>query len=317
MNSRVSRRSLGLGVLAVGALAACGTTGTAGSTPSAGQTVSVTHAQGTTEVPADPKRLVVFDYGALDTISALGLSDRVVGIPKGGVLPPFLKSFDSDRVAGVGSLHEPDVEAIQKLKPDLVVISFRSASKYPELSKHFTTIDISYPSTETFYTKVETASTVLATALGQTEQIKTKLGELRQVIEQAKAKVPQGQKGLILMTSAGKVTAYGAASRFGAVHSDLMIPQAITDIKEDGHGQPVSFEAIQQANPDLMFVCDRDAAIGQQGKAAQEVLNNELVASTSAWKNNKVVYLDGARWYIVMHGLDNAKAMIQEAVQSL
>ncbi|MDO5287621.1 MAG: ABC transporter substrate-binding protein [Actinomycetia bacterium] len=317
MTSCVSRRTLGLGALAVGALAACGKTGTAGSTPTAGRTVSVTHAQGTTSVPADPKRLVVFDYGALDTINSLGLSDRVVGIPKGGVLPSFLKNYDSDHVAEVGSLHEPNIEAIQKLKPDLVVISFRSASKYPELVKHFTTIDISYPSTMSFYSKVEAASTVLANALDQSEQVKVKLGELRQVIDQAKAQVPQGQKGLILMTSAGKVTAYGAASRFGAVHSDLMIPQAITDIKEDGHGQPVSFEAIQQANPDLMFVCDRDAAIGQQGKAAQEVLSNELVASTSAWKNNKVVYLDGARWYIVMHGLENAKVMIQEAVKGL
>lgn len=314
--AQISRRALGLGVLALGTLTACGQ-GSSGSGASSAGKVSITHAQGTTSVPANPQRLVIFDYGALDTINSLGLNDKVVGIPEGNTLPPFLKAFNNDKIANVGTLHEPNIEAIQKVKPDLVVISFRSSSKYPELSQHFTTIDISYPSTGTFYSKVEAASTLLGTALGKSDEVKTKLGELKKVIDEAKAKVPQGKKGLVLMTSAGKATAFGAASRFGAVHSDLMVPQAIPDIKDSSHGQPVSFEAIQQANPDLMFVCDRDAAIGQQGKAAKEVLNNELVASTTAWKENKVVYLDGSRWYIVMHGLDNAKVMIQELVKAL
>ena len=133
--AQISRRALGLGVLALGTLTACGQ-GSSGSGASSAGKVSITHAQGTTPVPANPQRLVIFDYGALDTINSLGLNDKVVGIPEGNTLPPFLKAFNNDKIANVGTLHEPNIEAIQKVKPDLVVISFRSASKYPELSHH-------------------------------------------------------------------------------------------------------------------------------------------------------------------------------------
>lgn len=40
----------------------------------------VRHAQGETEVPEDAKRIVVLDAGAIDTLCALGLQDRIVGV---------------------------------------------------------------------------------------------------------------------------------------------------------------------------------------------------------------------------------------------
>jgi len=36
---------------------------------------------------------------------------------------------------------------------------------------------------------------------------------------------------------------------------------------------------------------DRGAAIGEEGQAAKDVLNNPLVAETTAWKKGQVVYL--------------------------
>ncbi len=47
-------------------------------------------------VPKNPKRAVVLDYGALDTIKELGLADKVKGLPKGEggkSLPDFLKNL--------------------------------------------------------------------------------------------------------------------------------------------------------------------------------------------------------------------------------
>ncbi len=317
MTPLLSRRTLGLGALAAATLAACGDGRATSAASSGGGTVSVTHAQGTTQVPAAPRTIVVTDFGALDTIASLGLGDRVVGIPKGGTVPSFLAQFDTDKVANVGSMAEPDIEAINRLKPDLVVIGFRTASRYAELSKHFTTIDVTYKTTGTFYEGIATSAGILGTALGKQAEVNAKLAELKQVIATTKAKMPQGEKGLILMTSASKVTAYGPDSRFGAIHTDLGVPQAVTEIKADRHGQPMSFEAIQQADPALLFVCDRDVAVGEQGKAAKEVLSNELVATTTAWRTGRVVYLDPVRWYIVIHGLDNAKAMIEGTVAGL
>ena len=58
---------------------------------------------------------------------------------------------------------------------------------------------------------------------------------------------------------------------------------ADSSIKEKGnHGQPVTFEYIKKTNPDWLFVLDRSAAIGEEGKADKDVLDNPLVAETTA-----------------------------------
>ena len=58
---------------------------------------------------------------------------------------------------------------------------------------------------------------------------------------------------------------------------------ANSSIKEKGnHGQPVTFEYIKKTNPDWLFVLDRSAAIGEEGKAAKDVLDNPLVAEMTA-----------------------------------
>ena len=36
---------------------------------------------------------------------------------------------------------------------------------------------------------------------------------------------------------------------------------------------------------------DRTAAIGEEGQAAKDVLDNPLIAETTAWKKGQVVYL--------------------------
>lgn len=77
----------------------------------------------------------------------------------------------------------------------------------------------------------------------------------------------------------------------GWIHRDIGVPAVDEAIKEGSHGQPVSFEYIKEKNPDWLFVLDRSAAIGEEGQAAREVLNNPLVAQSTAWKKGQVVYL--------------------------
>lgn len=318
---QTTRRSLGALVasLVLLPLAACGSptaTPTPGATEQAAS-VTVEHAQGSTTLDALPKRIVVLDSGSLDTISALGASDLVVGIAKGQVVPEPIKSFDNDKVASVGTLQEPDFEKIAELKPDLVIAGYRSAKQYPELAKKYKVVDVTAKSDLTFYDGVAYSTQIIAKSIGKEAEAEKELKELSDAIAATKAKVPAGKTGMILMTTGGKVGLQGPSSRYKVIHQDLGIEPAVKDIKEESHGDPVSFEAIQQANPDLMFVVDRDAAVGQEGPAAKQVLDNELVASTTAWKDNKVVYLDGARWYILIHGVNNAVAMVEEVAAGL
>ena len=119
------------------------------------------------------------------------------------------------------------------------------------------------------------------------------------------------------MTSGGEVTAFGTGSRFDVIFDEFGVTPAVEDIEAATHGEAVSFEFIGSANPDLLFVLDRDSTIGQEGASAQQILTNDLVAATSAWKNNKVFYLNGANWYLIGAGFTASPAMAQEIKSDL
>ena len=93
------------------------------------------------------------------------------------------------------------------------------------------------------------------------------------------------------MVNGNKMSAYGDKSRYGFIHTVLGVPMADNQIADAPHGQPISFEYLQKANPDWLFVIDRSAAIGEDGIGAKAVLDNPLVAQTNAWSKQQVVYL--------------------------
>ena len=74
-------------------------------------------------------------------------------------------------------------------------------------------------------------------------------------------------------------------------------------IASSRHGEAISFEYIQQVNPDWLIVIDRAAAIDQVGDNASQTLDNALVADTTAWKQDQIIYLDSAKAYIASGGI--------------
>src|SRR5699024_9681780 len=111
------------------------------------------------------------------------------------------------------------------------------------------------------------------------------LEKLQQRTEAIKDAAGDQGTGLVLLTSGGKVTAFGTGSRYDWIHSEFGVEPAVENVKHEAHhGEAVSFEYIQEADPDWIFVVDRDAAIGEEGKSAEQVLDNDLVAQTTAWK---------------------------------
>jgi iron complex transport system substrate-binding protein len=305
-----------LGGVAAGAallaLTACG--GDAGASSATGATLSVEHAQGTTEnVPVNPETVFVFDLGVLDTMNALGL--EADGVPD-AEYPESLSKYAGADYTKIGSMKEPDFEAIAAGDPDLIIISGRTAAAYPELSEIAPTVDLSVDMARPVESFTEQATTV-GRIFDQEDAVAGKLTAIDEQIEATKAKAAGAGKGLIVLTSGGETTAYGAGSRFGLIHDVLGVPTA-ADVKSEGaHGESVSFEYIKETNPDLLFVIDRDAAVGTEGVAASAVLDNELVASTNAAKNGRIVSLDPSAWYLVGYGLNNLPAMIGAVADAL
>ena len=289
-------------------LSACGSSDEASGTNE--DTVTVEHAQGETEVPVNPDSVLTFDIASLDTMDALGV-DAVTGVPKES-LPDYLDKYGSDDYTNIGTLFEPDYEAIPETEPDLIIVAGRSAEAYDDLAEDFTVIDLTMDSTD-YSASLEDRTQTLASIFDAEEQAGDALEELQQRTEAIKDAAGDQGTGLVLLTSGGKVTAFGTGSRYDWIHSEFGVEPAVENVKHEGHhGEAVSFEYIQEADPDWIFVVDRDAAIGEEGKSAEQVLDNDLVAQTTAWKEDQVVYLDPEAWYIVAGGLTSTSTMIDQ-----
>jgi iron complex transport system substrate-binding protein len=89
------------------------------------------------QVPSDPQRIVVLSGDQLDALCALGLQSRVVAaaLPDGSSSEPSYLGNAVHGVPGVGTRSAPDLGAIAKAHPDLILGSVALTPKlYPQLA---------------------------------------------------------------------------------------------------------------------------------------------------------------------------------------
>ena len=87
-----------------------------------------------------------------------------------------------------------------------------------------------------------------------------------------------------------------------------------SNVDTSTHGNEASFEFVVERDPQYIFVMDRDAAINAEGaQLAQEIVENELVKGTGAYKNGNIVYLENpAVWYTAEGGINALDIMLQD-----
>lgn len=280
-------------------------------TPALAQEFTVTHAQGETTLPGVPQKVVSFDFAAIETLEAIGVN--IAGLP-GSNLPAHLEKYASDDYAKVGSLFEPDYEALAALEPDLIIVAGRSSTAYPELANLAPTVDLSNEWTN-FYGSIKANAEIIGEIFDKEAEVAALIAETEAKVEASRSAAADAGKGLVVLTSGAEVTAYGPGSRFGFIHETLGVTPVIEDVEAATHGDSISFEFILETNPDLLFVIDRDAATGQGAAAA--ILDNELVGETTAWQNGDVVYIDPVRAYIVNGGLISFGVMADQVTEAL
>ena len=289
-------RSVFMALSCAFALAACGgqdgsasvQAGSAAAEVPAGS-VKVQTAHGEAVVPQNPERVAVYDLGAVDTLSKLGVK---IGASVDSQNLAYLDAPLKDAVK-VGTLFEPNYEALNAYNPQLIVIGSRMAKDKvsDELAKLAPTIDMT-AQTDNMKESAKARIDAYGRIFGKQAEADALKAEIDKTFADAKAAAQGKGKGLVILVNAGKLSAFGPDSRLGGwIHRDIGVPAADEAIKEGSHGQPVSFEYIKEKNPDWLFVLDRSAAIGEEGQAAREVLNNPLVAQSTAWKKGQVVYL--------------------------
>ncbi|KIL42684.1 siderophore ABC transporter substrate-binding protein [Jeotgalibacillus soli] len=271
--------------------------------------MTITHELGETTFEKNPESVVVFDFGTLDSLDALGV--EIAGIPQENV-PSYLSKYEGSEYENTGSLKEPDFEKINEMQPDLIIISGRQAELYDEFHEIAPTIFMGVD-TSRYMESFEENVTTLGEIFGKEEEAADQLAVIEQSINQLQEKVKaEGKNALITLANDGKVSAYGAGSRFGIIHDVFGFTPVDENIEVSTHGQSISFEYIVEKDPEYLFVVDRGAAVADGESSAKQVVENELVQKTKAFQNDHIVYLDPDYWYLSGGGLVSVQEMVNE-----
>lgn len=265
------------------------------------------------KVKKNPENVVIFDFGVLDTLDELGV--KVTGVPQQNI-PSYLEKYGSDDYTNVGALKEPDLETIHGMNPDVIFISGRQMDMYDELSDIAPTVYVGLD-TENYMESFKANMDLIAEMFGKEDEMAKELKDIDQRIEDIQEKAnTSDDKALIILGNEGKVSAYGKSSRFGLIHDVFNFKAADDKIESSTHGQNITFEYILETNPDVLFVIDRDAAVGGDA-SAKDSIENSLVQKTNAYKNDAIYYLDPNYWYLSGGGLLSMKEMITEIEEAL
>ena len=278
------------------------------------QTVTVEHELGTTEVEKNPEKVVVFDMGSLDTLDKLGID--VAGVPQQSV-PDYLSKYEGDEYENVGGLKEPDFEKIAEIDPDLIIISGRQGDMYDELQELGDTIFLGVD-TENYMESFEDNVNTIGEIFDKETEVADALDAIEEKIDNAQETAEEADKnGLIILANDDKISAYGPSSRFGLIHDVVGVPAVDEGIEVSTHGQNVSFEYVVEQDPDLLYVIDRGAAVGEGESATELIVENKLMEDTKAMQNDDIYYLDPEYWYLSGGGLISVEEMVNEIAESL
>lgn len=275
--------------------------------------LTIKHELGETKVKKNPGKIVVFNFGALDTLDKMGV--KVTALPQ-AIVPNYLEKYADKKYINVGGLKEPDFEKISEIQPDLIIISGRQAKLYDEFKKLGPTIYLDVDDTKYMQSFKENTK-ILGDIFDKQEFVEKELVKIENKVKELKKKASAtGKKALAIIASEGQVSAYGPGSRFGIIYDEFGFAPADNKIEASTHGQDVSFEYVVEKNPDYLFVVDRGAVFGEQTPAKQ-VVENELVKKTNAYKDGNITYLDPNIWYLAGGGLISVEEMINEVEKSI
>lgn len=255
--SRRTTAATGLAVAAALFLAACGGSSDPGTGAEEPQQAgaefprTVVHAMGETEIPAQPERVVVLDTGELDSVLSLGVTP--VGAVTTAVSDEFLSYLadDAEGVEVVGTIAEPNLEAIAALSPDLILSNtVRHEDIYDQLAQIAPTVfgaDVGDTWKENY--------TLAAEALGMEEEAAAALEEYEADAAALGEAIgdPAGTTVSAVRFVGGVIRVYRPQSFIGTVLADIGLDQLELTTGENATFAEVSAEEITQVDADIVL----------------------------------------------------------------
>lgn len=287
-------------------LTACSTagskgSGTPGSSPAASPPASpqaseeqtsivIQHAMGEETLPAVPERVVVLDNGALDNLLALNV--KPVGAPTVQLdqpYPAYLQS-QTDGIANIGTIDEPNLETIASLNPDLILGSKDTHEAiYDKLKQIAPTVfvdNLGYSWKENLKLqgqaigKEQQAEQLLSDYFSRLEEFRTTMGD-----RLAETTVS------VLRPRADHVRVYLRQSFSGVIVEDAGLPRPEAQ-QADEFAQQLTEEQTAEMAGDVILWFSRDTDNLLKTKLA----SNPLWQQLDAVKENRVYEVDSETW---------------------
>lgn len=277
---------------------------------------TISHFKGETKFNGVPKRVVVLGNASLDVLDKLGI--KPVGAPH-SLLPHYLADY-KNTTQNTGTTAEPDFEAIFMLKPDVIIAENRMLSIYDDIRQIAPTI-MFYIESGNYWQDAQKNWRMLGKLFNKQAEVEELISQtqtkISQVAQQSSTKQLQA---LMIMNNGNNLAMFNKGSRFSLIFDEFNFGQSssknVAPIKGN-HGSLISFEYIADAKPDVMFVMDREQAIGRSSGKAQALFDNPLVKGTPAAKNKRLIFIDSNAWYISTGGITATELMINDAQKAL
>lgn len=310
------------------------------------ETITITCLNGASEtvqveVPYNPQRIAVVDMAMLDIIDNLGLGDRVVGSSTTSL--DYLQGYvTDDSIVNLGSIKEADMEALMECEPEIIFMGGRMSDSYDAFSKIAPVIRLTADTGLGVLESTRRNAGTIASIFGKEDEVDAKFGDFDERIA-ALQEIADGKTAIVGMCTSGSFNVVGDSGRCSVIGVEVGFDNLCNDISSSGssggghgnssesseqksrgsntgnHGTESSFELIVSLAPDYIFVMDRDAAIGTNGaQLAKEVMENELVMSTDAYKNGNLVILEHPGiWYTAEGGITSFGIMLSDLESAL
>lgn len=259
------------------------------------------------------ERLAVLDFGALDIIAELDQRQRVAGLAKQG-LPEHLGAFADEAYRDLGSLVDVDMARLASIEPDTIVISGRLSDSREALQAIAPVVQTGAKSPDDYWAGLSTEVTSLGQRLGLDAEADTALRKLREDLDASIADLPPAAEVLVVLHNDGNLVYQDHALVNGLM--GLASPTLPADVERVTRGErtftALTVEQIASMSPDLVWIIDRSAAIGQDGLDL-----DAFTASLGADSTLRVAKGSPRLWYLAGLGIESTRLKVQEVTQAL
>lgn len=289
------------------------------------------------EVISNPKCVAIWDYAILDILENIGFEKTGITLlvtPSKDSLPDDLQYFKdkpNHEVVDGGSLVTIDFDVLDLVQPELIIAGGRV---YGSLVEDTSEEGRLHAQTEYGGKIVRLANNVNDSELYNTmssnvealgaifpaikAELDERMAEIKSEMDEVAAKAQaSGKTALFCMTaSATSLSVSNPNSRFDMLYEEFGFTAAVPDAEpsDDVHGYDVSAEYIRLANPDVIFVCDRSALLGQ-GPGFDTMMASPIIQQTTAYEEGHIYSLTAEAWYTMTGGFTAVERMIEDINQ--